>query len=210
MKRFLLVFAALSFLACNPETKSGGIYVGPPGARLGWYAPVRVALDANCALTACAVVQDGVTLVAGDRVLLTGQTDATANGLYIVGSVMAADASDAGAIAAALTRAPSAAQSDQLISGARVAVTSGTVYGGTVWGLSFAPGADAGDETSVILGNSLLSWTMHARPVRVTPPATGVSTCKIGEIAISDGGVFVCYAANNWVGVQLMKPDASY
>lgn len=56
-------------------------------AGLAWKQPVRVATTANGALaTAFAAAQtvDGVTLVAGDRILLKDQTAGSENGIYTV------------------------------------------------------------------------------------------------------------------------------
>lgn len=50
-------------------------------------APVRVASTANATLAtafAAGETVDGVTLVAGDRILLKDQTDKTKNGIYVV------------------------------------------------------------------------------------------------------------------------------
>lgn len=68
----------------DAATKS---YVDNSLAGLKWKAPVRVATTTNGTLaTAYAAGQsvDGVTLVAGDRILVKDQTDAKENGIYVV------------------------------------------------------------------------------------------------------------------------------
>lgn len=52
------------------------------------YAPVRSATTGNVAnLASFTVANDGITLVAGDRVLLKDQNTAAQNGIYVVGTV---------------------------------------------------------------------------------------------------------------------------
>lgn len=50
---------------------------------LAWKNPVRVAAIGNISLTSAANGYDGVTLTAGDRILVASQTDATQNGIYV-------------------------------------------------------------------------------------------------------------------------------
>lgn len=74
----------------------------------------RIVLVANDTLSGLAA-RDGVTPVAGDRVLAVGQTTASQNGIYV-------------AAAGAWTRA-----TDTITSGAFWLVTEGTQYGGSQW-----------------------------------------------------------------------------
>jgi phage-related tail fiber protein len=83
--------------------------------------PVRAATTANVALSGLLTV-DGVTLVAGDRVLVKDQTDATENGVYT-------------ASAGTWYRAPDSNSSRVLIKGMKVAVQEGTIHAGQVWNL---------------------------------------------------------------------------
>jgi hypothetical protein len=83
--------------------------------------PVRAATTANIALSGLLTI-DGVTLVAGNRVLVKDQTDATQNGIYV---------SSAGT----WRRAPDAASSRTLIAGMKVAVQEGSIAAGQVWNL---------------------------------------------------------------------------
>ena len=72
---------------------------------------------------------DGVALAVGDRVLLTGQTAATQNGIYEV--------TDAGSVStnAALIRAEDWDTNDQIFTGVRVNVQEGTLYARTTWSM---------------------------------------------------------------------------
>lgn len=93
-------------------------------------------------LGACPVVQDGITLVAGDLFFLEGQTPASANGLYVVGTV--------GGGTAPLTRAPEMAVGSTLLYGLRVSIAAGTSGAGTVW--EFYSGVSA------VVGSNALDW----------------------------------------------------
>lgn len=83
--------------------------------------PVRLlsATDVDVA-TGGLLVVDGVQTVAGDRVALVGQTDATQNGIYV-------------AAAGAWARATDADQSAELSRGLAFFVTAGTTYTNSGW-----------------------------------------------------------------------------
>ena len=103
-------------------------------------APVRVVATTNQAgaygalsLTYGAVgalVIDGVTLAAGDRVLLAGQTTETQNGIYVVTET--GDASTP----AELTRSADFNESDKILSGVRINVDAGTLMSDSTWKLT--------------------------------------------------------------------------
>lgn len=80
---------------------------------------VRVVATANIALTAVQTI-DGVTLVAGDRVLATAQTTATQNGVYVVAS-------------GAWTRALDADATGEITPGAFWFVEEGTTNAASQW-----------------------------------------------------------------------------
>ncbi|TWC15718.1 tail-collar fiber protein [Pseudomonas sp. SJZ085] len=82
---------------------------------------VRVATTGNIALTGLQVV-DGVTLLAGDRVLVKNQTTAKDNGLYITAT-------------AAWQRAPDADTSVEVTSALQVSVEQGATQADTRWQL---------------------------------------------------------------------------
>lgn len=90
---------------------------------LKWKAPARVATTANGTLaTAFANGQtvDGVTLATGDRILIKNQSDATANGIYVV------------AASGAPTRATDADGNTELIN-ATLLVSEGTANADSQW-----------------------------------------------------------------------------
>ena len=104
-------------------------------------SPVRVATTGNLAATydadektltataAGALTVDGVSVAAGDRVLVKDQTDKTQNGIYTV--TVLGDASTE----FVLTRATDFDRSEELIPGVRISVAAGTSNKG-VWYLS--------------------------------------------------------------------------
>lgn len=81
--------------------------------------PVRLASTANLSLSGLLTV-DGVVTVAGDRVLVKNQTDATANGVYT-------------ASAGTWKRAPDAASSRTIRKGMMVYVQEGSTLAGNTW-----------------------------------------------------------------------------
>lgn len=87
-------------------------------AGLRWKDPVRACTTANITLSGAQTI-DGVSLVAGDRVLVRAQTDAKTNGIYVVAS-------------GAWTRATDADSAAELLNAA-VFASQGTQYADTAW-----------------------------------------------------------------------------
>ena len=83
-----------------------------------WKSPVRAASTANLTLSGAQTV-DGVSLVAGDRVLVKNQTAGAANGIYVVAAGAWTRATDFDTAAEAL--------------GAAMFVSEGTTQGNQVW-----------------------------------------------------------------------------
>ena len=88
-----------------------------------WKNSVRVASTANVATLSGLLTIDGVTLVAGDRVLLKDQTTASANGIYVAAS-------------GAWTRSTDADANAEVTAGLSVMVTEGTTNADTQWRLT--------------------------------------------------------------------------
>lgn len=88
---------------------------------------VRGVVFANVAdLSAFTVAgNDGLTYTAGQRVLLTNQTTAAQNGIYVVGTVAAGSAP--------LTRADDFASGAAIVNGSVVEVSEGTIFAGSSW-----------------------------------------------------------------------------
>lgn len=87
---------------------------------------VRACATTNVSLTAPGATIDGVTLVSGDRLLLTGNTNAAENGLYVFSSS-----------STTLVRTTDANTSAQLL-GSFVFVAQGITQSGTGWELTNA------------------------------------------------------------------------
>ncbi len=112
------------------------LYVDSAINGLSWKQAVKAAGTNNvAALTSVSAgnTLDGVALLAGDRVLLKNQSDATANGLYViqgagVAPVRAADMTNTAHLA-----------------GAAVFVAQGTANGGTAW-ICTSPSAAVGSQ----------------------------------------------------------------
>jgi phage-related tail fiber protein len=83
---------------------------------------VVAASTANVNISSAPSTLDGVTLVAGERVLLKDQTAGAENGVYVFT-----------AAASPLTRAPDFDEDSEFLYGATVYVTEGSVYADTRW-----------------------------------------------------------------------------
>lgn len=126
-------------------------------------ADARVASTTQLTLSGLQTVDD-VQLLAGDRVLLTGQTDPAANGLYI--------AADGG-----WSRASDADSASEFSTGWFVSVEEGTVHGGTVWKLERPTG-------TVTLGTTALPF------VKIGPTLPGGAQFAIATNPATAGGQF--------------------
>lgn len=102
--------------------------------------PVRSASTANAAnLAAFTVANDGVTLVAGDRVLLKDQSTGSENGIYVVGTV--------GTGTAPLTRATDFDAGAEVKPNTMIAVAAGTVNASTLWQITNTTTPTVGSTT---------------------------------------------------------------
>jgi hypothetical protein len=104
--------------------------VGPQGAAGGsTWADVKVAITGNVSVSApTSATYDGVTLVAGDRALLCGQTDTKQNGIYTL------------QVGPTFVRATDADEPSEFFNGRKVFVTSGTLFGKSEWQYSGVSG----------------------------------------------------------------------
>lgn len=98
---------------------------------------VRAISTTNITLSGAQTI-DGVALVAGDRILVTGQTTATANGIYVVA-------------AGAWTRATDADVSAEVTPGMFCFVEEGTTYSDSGWVLA--------TNAPIVLGTTALTFT---------------------------------------------------
>jgi len=143
-------------------------------AALSWRDPVRAASTGNVTLTSPGATLDGVTLAAGNRVLLKDQTTGSENGIYAFNGA-----------ASSLTRA-----GDVIHAGTALTIAEGSVNGDTTWfvttndpitvGTTALVWATLGPQTSAGTGlaksgNTILLTT----PVAVVSGGTG-STTAVG------------------------------
>jgi hypothetical protein len=113
---------------------------------ISWKQPVNCGTTANITLSGLQTI-DGVTVVAGDRVLVKSQTAPAQNGIYL-------------ASATAWSRAPDANTWDELIS-AICFVESGSTLAGSAWYCTVQPGGTLG-TTPVTWSNFSVAATYTA------------------------------------------------
>lgn len=112
-------------------------YVDAAVNGLDWKQSVRVATTANITLSGLQTI-DGVSVQAGDRVLVKNQSTAAQNGIYVAAS-------------GAWTRATDADSDAEVTSGMAVMVTEGTTQGDTQWVLT--------TNDPITLGTTALSFS---------------------------------------------------
>jgi hypothetical protein len=113
---------------------------------LSWKQPVNCGTTTNITLSGLQTI-DGVTVVAGDRVLVKSQSAPAQNGIYL-------------ASATAWSRAPDADTWDELIS-AICFVESGSTLAGSAWYCTVQPGGTLG-TTAVTWSNFSVAATYNA------------------------------------------------
>jgi phage-related tail fiber protein len=117
---------------------------------------VRVATIANITLSGAQII-DGVSVTAGDRVLVKNQTTASANGIYVVAT-------------GAWTRSTDADTSAELKSGTYVFVNEGSTNADSAWMLS--------TDGAITLGSTALNWVQFSGAGQITP---GTGMTKTGN-----------------------------
>lgn len=133
-------------------------------AGISWKQPVLCATTANITLSGLQTL-DGVTVVAGDRVLVKNQSTASQNGIYL-------------ASASAWSRAPDADVWTDLIS-ALVFVETGSTLAGSAWYCAAQPGGT--------LGTTAVNWSNFSVAATYTA-GTGL-TLSSYQFSITNTGV---------------------
>ena len=150
-------------------------------AGLAWKAPVRAATTTNITLTGAQTV-DGVSLVAGDRVLVKDQTTASANGIYVVAAGAWTRASDADLAGELLNLTVLASEGTVNADKAFTQTANAPITLNTT-NLSFA---QVGGGTAYSAGNGL---TLASTTFSVTPNGTSIDVSSSGvKIADAAGG----------------------
>lgn len=124
-----------------------------PNPDLAIKAPVRAATTGGNITLAGLQTLDGVSLAAGDRVLVKDQSDPTTNGIY-------------NAATGPWTRTIDAANNSQWSRGVQVLVTDGATNAGSTW--------DCTAATPVVLGTSAVTWAQITNPP--APPVMAAKT----------------------------------
>lgn len=121
---------------------------------------VRGASTANIAdLAAASVSQDGLTFVAGERILVWQQSTASQNGIYQFGTVALG--------VAPLTRVADFNGPSEVVSGAMVFVSEGTTYADQLFTLT--------TNDPITVGTSSLTFVQLGSPGTATPAAVGTA-----------------------------------
>lgn len=175
---------------------------------------VRVATTANITLSGAQTI-DGVSAVAGNRVLVKNQTDGTQNGIYVVA-------------AGAWSRATDADASDKVTPGLVVPVEEGTANDNTLWmlttnapitlgttALTFAQFGGGGEIITAGDGLTKTGSTLDVGAgtgIAVTADAVAVDTALVArkkDFVIGDAAAtsFVLNHAlgNQWCTVQVFQ-----
>lgn len=111
----------------------------PNGKRNGtdWKQSVRAASTANIASLSGLLTIDGITVVAGDRVLVKDQSTGSANGIYV-------------AAAGAWSRATDCDANAEVTAGLSVMVTEGTTSADSQWRLT--------TNDAIVVGTTALTF----------------------------------------------------
>ena len=145
----------------------------------GMFPPCRVATTGAIALSGLQTI-DGVALIAGDRVLVWKQADATTNGIYAAST-------------GAWVRTTDASQNTQFFNGMLVAVAIGTVSAGLIYQCTCM-------DDPVVIGTSLLTFQVQSAINTQSQAATSTTSLTVGtgtqSLAIQAGKNF---SANQWV-----------
>lgn len=172
----------------------GGGGGGSGGGWAGWLAPCRTVSTANITLSGEQTIR-GVSVVAGDRVLVNGQTLAKNNGVYV-------------ASAGAWARATDLDENSEMKAGVSVVVTEGD-YADSLWSLETDDPIVVGtDSVSFVNGqksfgfsSSLSSAGISANVFTLVSPSS--ATGNLGTSTYSNG-VFTCGAKEaGWWGFSL-------
>jgi hypothetical protein len=150
-------------------------------------SPVRLAANSNLSLSGLQSLQ-GITLVDGDRVLLTAQTTASQNLIYVAHS-------------GAWTIAVDDDGSSELVPGTQVLITEGN-YAGTVFRITTLG--------TITPGTTAITWTQAAQPGSYSADeatlhlASGVFSARLAYgLTTVSGGIQVLPAPN--YGLQVLS-----
>lgn len=146
---------------------------------LDWKTSARVVATANVNIASAPATIDSVTLTTGDRVLLTGQTTASQNGIY-----------DYAGSGSAMTRSADADASAEVTGNLALFVSEGTTYADTAWQLT--------TNDAITLGTTALTFAQFGSGTSYTAqtPISLVGTqFQLGTVTVAKGGTGATTAA---------------
>ena len=156
----------------NPQDAATKNYVDAAVNGTDWKTSVRAATTANITLSGLQTI-DGISVLAGERVLVKNQTTATANGLYNVAS-------------GAWTRTTDADAAAEVTAGLSVMVEEGTTNADSQWRLT--------TDGAVTLGTTALVFAQIGAGTTYSA-GTGI-TIAGNSVAIDTATVVRKYSAN--------------
>lgn len=130
---------------------------------LSWKQPARAATTTNITLSGAQTI-DGVSVVAGDRVLVKNQTTASQNGLYL-------------AATGAWSRTVDADANPEVVANLAVFINEGTVNGDTSWTLT--------TNNPIVIGTTALTFAQFNGAGNIT--ASGVLLKTGNDITLNIG-----------------------
>jgi hypothetical protein len=149
----------------------------------------RVVTVANITLSGGAPsLVDGVTLSLNDRVLVTGQSTASQNGIYFVSTVGSGSNGT-------WTRSTDTNNTGELLSGTIVMVTEGTIYADTQWKLI--------TDGVITIGVTDQVWTQNYSANSISSGNSNVIVYANANVAFSSNGVSNVVAITNTGAVVL-------
>ena len=141
---------------------------------LDYKQATRVVTVSNITLSGGApAVVDGVTLAEDDRVLVTGQSTGTQNGLYIVSTV--GTGSDG-----TWARTSDGNETGEIEAGMIVMVTEGTIYADTQWKLI--------TDNPITIGSTVLTFTQNYSANSISGGTSNVTVYSNSNVTISSAG----------------------
>jgi hypothetical protein len=176
-------------------------YVDAVARGLDWKASVRVATGSNITLSGVQTI-DGVSVVAGDRVLVRAQNTASANGIYTVVSGGAWTRADDFSATGGPGGAPSAT------AGATVFVSEGTTYGNTSWTCTTDDAITVG--TTPITFSQIAGSGSETTAANVTPQVFGATSYSPYYQKVGNQIQFRTIQAGLGVAFTNPDPDTGY
>lgn len=176
-------------------------------SRNPWKWPVRAATTGNITLSAPQTI-DGVSVIAGDRVLVKNQTTGSENGIYVVA-------------AGSWTRALDADNTSKMVGGTSVFVNEGTVNADTTWQLHTNNPITVGSTALTFINISTSSMPVAGDGITVSGTTVTVRASTAGSVqsitvgsGASPAGVAVLFNSNAGLeatatGVRLVVDDST-